>query len=527
MKEYYGQPSPKGCSVIIITIVIFVGFGILWLMSPLFAAIAKYQLEICVVITFLLLGLLIFLNSLDRKNSPNTNTDNTTSDQINNNYSGTKDKKTIESNHSINVVQPEPTKKCSENKTDYCDRTVNPLKNKREKGSYVEELLSTKITDKEWNDSIVDEFGARYDKNYARLIQGPSSSIRSYKVHNGTKVICDKAFSDVFEVNNLEDVFLPETIVKIGFAAFMNCKKLKKINLPFSLKEIGKDAFNDCISIDNIILPEYLEDIGSGAFSGCVCKFDCKSTKFHFKVNLLLSSDLRKLYHCRANAQYVIIPNTVERIDNCAFASCRCLIGVEIPPSVLSIGDHAFDGCIKLNNVLFCSNLQNIGFGAFAECESLTQILLPNSVSFIDDLAFTKCHNLCAVLFPDKLVKLGQNVFDRQQSLPCIFVPNTYYSEYKDQLSGYNNCIFKDNSCFSLSAFESFFGVSRIIWKDSSYALLFKASFIVLFEQESNEYLQANTSENNEYNVNTSLIRIIVDREYNNGFKAYFAQLHD
>ena len=46
MRDYWGQPSSDGCSVVTITVVIFVGFGILWLISPVFAFIAKYQVDI-------------------------------------------------------------------------------------------------------------------------------------------------------------------------------------------------------------------------------------------------------------------------------------------------------------------------------------------------------------------------------------------------------------------------------------------------------------------------------------------------
>ena len=373
----------------------------------------------------------------------------------------------------------------------------------------------------------MDEYGAKYDKDYTRLIQGPSSTIRSYKVKYGTKVICEKAFSDLFEINNLEEVYLPETIVKIGFAAFHNCKKLKQVHLPSSLIEIGKDAFRNCISIEFVILPKQLASIGAGAFSGCFCRFESKSLKFCCKVNLLLSSDLKILYHCRANAEYVIVPNTVETIGECAFSDCARLIGVEIPSSVLYIKDYAFEKCMSLSKVLFHDNLQVIGFGAFAGCESLTHIVFPNSILRIDDLAFSGCSNLCTVFFPKRIVRLGRNSFDCRQSLPCLFVPHSHYHEYKNHFSSYKNVVFVDNSVFSLSAFESFFGVGRIVGEKPPYALLFEVSIMVLFDKESSDYLQNHTNGNGDYTVDYGLIRIQADREYITGFKAYFTQYID
>ena len=57
-EEYYGQPNMNGCSVVIITIVIFVGFGIIWLLSPVFFVFAKYEVEINFFILFFIFCIL-------------------------------------------------------------------------------------------------------------------------------------------------------------------------------------------------------------------------------------------------------------------------------------------------------------------------------------------------------------------------------------------------------------------------------------------------------------------------------------
>lgn len=527
MKEHWGQPNTNGCSIIIVTLVIFIGFGLLWLLSPVFAIIAKYQVEINTAIMVLLLGLLIYLNSFGNKtNKKNSITNSTNVTQTKRDISSGRNRNPKPSIRPSNAITQRATTTESK-RENIMEGQKNNLIIKQDQEVGIRNQLSTNISEEDWNNSIVDEFGARYDKNCTRLFQGPTSSMRAYQVKNGTKIICDKAFSNIFETQNLEELYLPETIVKIGFAAFHNCKKLKKIHLPLSLKEIGNDAFRNCVSIENIILPKHLTDIGNGAFSGCVCRLESKSTYFMVKANLLLSSNLKRLYHCRANAEYVIIPNTIEIIDNCAFSDCKHLVGVEIPSSVLSVGDYCFENCVKLNRVLFRENLQNIGFGAFAGCESLTQIMLPKSTMYIDDLAFSRCNNLCTVFFSNGIVKLGRDLFDEGKSLPCIFVPHDYYTKYQNLLSGYNNVIFKDDSCFSLSAFEAFFCVSHIVKKDAAYALVFDSSIMVYFDQEASEYLQANTNNSDNHKMNNLLIWIKVDREYITGFKAFVSLSND
>ena len=90
MRDYWGQPSSDGCSVVTITVVIFVGFGILWLISPVFAFIAKYQVDIYVVALILIFGLLCFLNYTDSKRKKNSS-NNTSSTPPKNDDIGKRD----------------------------------------------------------------------------------------------------------------------------------------------------------------------------------------------------------------------------------------------------------------------------------------------------------------------------------------------------------------------------------------------------------------------------------------------------
>ncbi len=52
--------------------------------------------------------------------------------------------------------------------------------------------------------------------------------------------------------NALEEIYLPDTIEKIGSYAFYNCKKLRKIELGANTEEIGSDAFMNTIALHQL-----------------------------------------------------------------------------------------------------------------------------------------------------------------------------------------------------------------------------------------------------------------------------------
>lgn len=57
-----------------------------------------------------------------------------------------------------------------------------------------------------------------------------------------------------FSGTNIEEIFLPESVVKIGRYAFYNCKNLKKIGFYNTMKDLGAGAFTGCHNIREIAL---------------------------------------------------------------------------------------------------------------------------------------------------------------------------------------------------------------------------------------------------------------------------------
>ena len=100
--------------------------------------------------------------------------------------------------------------------------------------------LSTKATDEELNEALTDEFGAIYSKDGRKLFAVPPELDGSYSIKEGTKIICDWAFSDC---SSLSGLVIPDSITLIGEGAFMNCYSLKSLVIPDSVTRIGNCAF--------------------------------------------------------------------------------------------------------------------------------------------------------------------------------------------------------------------------------------------------------------------------------------------
>ena len=62
---------------------------------------------------------------------------------------------------------------------------------------------------------------------------------------------------------------IPNTIVKIGYAAFYNCSLLKSVTIPSSVISIEFDAFQKCSYLTSITLPSGITTIGDEAFAEC------------------------------------------------------------------------------------------------------------------------------------------------------------------------------------------------------------------------------------------------------------------
>ena len=82
------------------------------------------------------------------------------------------------------------------------------------------EVLSTKVTDEDLKNAVIDEYGVKYSRDGKKILSAQHCSFRSYKIKRGTKVICNKAF---FGCKFLTIIDIPDSVTYIGANAFSIC----------------------------------------------------------------------------------------------------------------------------------------------------------------------------------------------------------------------------------------------------------------------------------------------------------------
>ena len=252
--------------------------------------------------------------------------------------------------------------------------------------SLMDEDLSTKPTEEELKEALVDERGVKYSKDGRKLLKVPRELSGAYSVKEGTRIICDEAF---WWCRSLSKIVIPSSVTSIGDRAFDTCSSLSEIVIPSSVTSIGDSAFDTCSSLSEIVIPSSVTSIGDRAFADCFSlkyisipksviglngnpfakwngKLECLSPNFVYEDDILFNKNKSRIISFRnQNIKSYVIPSSVTSIGDSAFLWCRSLSEIVIPSSVTSIGDCAFYGCFSLSEIVIPSSVTSIGDSAF------------------------------------------------------------------------------------------------------------------------------------------------------------------
>ena len=157
------------------------------------------------------------------------------------------------------------------------------------------------------------------------------------------------------------------------------------------------------------------------------------SKKYYINDNTLTNY---VFYQCE-NLSSIEIPKTVIKIGDYAFYDCKSLTSIDIPNDVAEIGDYAFSNCTNLVSIGMPNSVTKIGSSTFSYCKSLTSIDIPNSVTEIENDAFAYCTSLTSVNISNSVTKIEFAVFSGCTSLTSINIPNSVTAI---ESLAFNNC---------------------------------------------------------------------------------------
>ena len=133
------------------------------------------------------------------------------------------------------------------------------------------------------------------------------------------------------------------------------------------------------------------------------------------------------------------IPNNIKSINRYAFYDCPDFTSITIPDSVINIGESAFAGYNKLQDIYitdiaaWCNisgldNLMGYGFdkkNLYLNNELITSITIPNGVKTIPSYAFRYCTSLTNITIPDSVTSIGWGAFRDCSGLISVTIPKS------------------------------------------------------------------------------------------------------
>lgn len=271
----------------------------------------------------------------------------------------------------------------------------------------------------------------------------------------------------------LEKFDISDSAESIGEYAFLQCESLAEIVIPANVSSVGRFAFSECTALESVVVDKGNRFFDSRNNCNAVILsatntlvFGCKTT---FIDSSITSISEYAFYRC-GGLTSIDIPKSVKAIGTDAFAGipninyngtasgsrwgaenincfaegslvysnemktrivgcCKAISGeTEIPNSVTSIGNGAFEGCAGLTGITFSDNLTEIGSNAFYQCTGLKRITIPDSTKTIGSSAFYECTGLESAELSMNLKSIGEKAFYQCTGLMSITVPDSVTS---------------------------------------------------------------------------------------------------
>lgn len=191
--------------------------------------------------------------------------------------------------------------------------------------------------------------------------------------------------NDAFAESGIKEFIAPDSFKEIWGYAFKDCKNLEKVDLN-KTTSIGDMSFENCTKLSSIVLPNTLVELGTYVFSGCTLLNNIKmpSNPIEITNTFIYGSGY---YNDAKNWE-----NGILYVDNYLITTNNDLLNqqsINVKEGTIVIAINAFTNNGKnLKSIVLPEGLKLIGSSAFSSLYSLSQINIPSSVISIGNNAF-------------------------------------------------------------------------------------------------------------------------------------------
>ena len=191
--------------------------------------------------------------------------------------------------------------------------------------------------------------------------------------------------NDAFAESGIKEFVAPDSFKEIWGYAFKDCKNLEKVDLN-KTTSIGDMSFENCTKLSSIVLPNTLVELGTYVFSGCTLLNNIKmpSNPIEITNTFIYGSGY---YNDTNNWE-----NGILYVDNYLITTNNDLLNqqsINVKEGTIVIAINAFTNNGKnLKSIVLPEGLKIIGSSAFSSLYSLSQINIPSSVISVGNNAF-------------------------------------------------------------------------------------------------------------------------------------------
>lgn len=211
----------------------------------------------------------------------------------------------------------------------------------------------------------------------------------------------------------VEHLVVSSGITSVGDHCFYGFSKLKNMNFPETLEKIGAAAFCECYSLNELFIPENIKEIGSGSFfssgvqniyydgtkemwqnikKGDYYVYDENDVNYYYNSVSGEAGDYLKWIYCADNESFFLtgFGDTYNYSKNSSpwKTYAENISYVRLDEKITSFGDYVFEGFNKLSEISNFNCINNIGEGTFQGCTNLKEVYLPDNINEIGANAF-------------------------------------------------------------------------------------------------------------------------------------------
>lgn len=253
-----------------------------------------------------------------------------------------------------------------------------------------------------------------------------------YTVKNGTKSIANFRFQ-----NELTGITIPSSVGFIGENCFDNCLKLKYIKVNSANTKYASDSANVLYNKNKTTLIKYPAASNTTSYTVPNSVQQIKHRAFLMAENLksvTLGSDVKTIgeaafYGCN-KLENIVLPQKLEKIELGLFSDCTSLKSVTVGSNVTEIGQQAFAYCKALESITIPGNVESIGLGAFAYCTGMTSVVLNSGVKRIGQVAFGGTTSLEYIHIPSSVTTISEDILIESTGYICTDSSSNYAVNY-------------------------------------------------------------------------------------------------